>query len=128
MLLGYKIAAGVTIAGLLACAVLYGLWQHERAERKSVEAKAKVLEIAYNQEKETNNSLIELTKASNANVNNLINKYDQVTSEVSQQTAEINALRNTELKRTLDAPFERGQASTERKRKILRQFEGRKDE
>lgn len=129
-----KILAGTTIAGVLASAFLYLLYDRARAQAEAAETRAKSAEAAmaqiedlFDEQKQTLENFRSVLVAQQETMDDYFAQISAVERELSDAQLEIQQLRAVELNRAIADPFARGDVARDRLERIVLRIGGEGD-
>jgi len=132
MLLGYKLAGGISVVALIAVGYLsYQVVLGEKtiAQQETTIAKLQAsvdtLTTSNEQNQSTIDAILTINEASGERISELTQEYNQAYRAASTYEREINVLRQTEAIRMLQEPYERGNYATTRVNDVLLRIAGR---
>ncbi len=119
-----KILGGGMALSLVACFILYNLWENTQAEMVQLKANAEILESVNQSNQQAMDRLTKLAADNADSIAELGKQNESILQHTLSQQAEINKLRATEAQAALARPFERGNASHKRIAAQLMRFSG----
>ena len=128
-----KLLGGSTLMLALAAAVLYGLWQREQVKVAKLESQIenlnqaiKIQEQAIAGLQKDKERVFELINTQQAEKQKLADELKAAQEQTNANILQIERLKQGELRRALQEPFERGNAASDRTHRSLCRLFGTK--